>query len=113
MGRVLTPTNELGSVKSIQAFSTSRGSNGFTDITITAVSDTTKAYIVSNTTTATNAGYHDPVTRSGSYISPPSARLTSTTNVRVNCPNLDIFADANFGAGTRSAAFKGYVVEVY
>lgn len=112
MGRVITPQVETGTVKSIQAISATRGSNGSTDITITAVSNTNKAYVVTNSTTATKAGYHDPVTRSGSYISPPSARLTSTTNVRVTMPNLDLFADAEFGAGSRSAAFKGYVIEV-
>tara|TARA_R100000315_G_C5119451_1_gene68249 strand:+ start:103 stop:444 length:342 start_codon:yes stop_codon:yes gene_type:complete len=102
-----------GTVKSIQAISASRGSNGGTDVTITAVSATNKAYIVSNTTTASLAGYHDPVTRSGSYISPPSARLTSTTNVRVSCPQLDLFSDGEFGGSSRSAAFKAYVVEVH
>lgn len=113
MGRFGVSSVVPGSVKSIQAISASRGSNGSTDVTITAVSNTNKAYIVSNTTTASLAGYHDPVTRSGSYISPVSARLTSTTNVRVTCPNLDIFADANFGSSTRTAAFKAYVVEVH
>ena len=113
MGRFGASSVVPGSVKSIQAISASRDSNGDTDVTITAVSNTNKAYIVSNTTTATKAGYHDPVTRSGSYISPPSARLTSTTNVRVNCPNLDIFSQAEFGAGNRTAAFKAYVVEVH
>ena len=113
MGRSINPPVESGTVKSIQAISATRGSNGSTDITITAVSNTNKAYVVTNSTTATRAGYHDPVTRSGSYISPPSARLTSTTNVRVTMPNLDIFADSEFGAGARSAAFKGYVIEVH
>ena len=113
MGRFGVSSVVPGTVKSIQAISASRGSNGDTDVTITAVSATNKAYIISNTTTATHAGEHDPVVRSGSYISPPSARLTSTTNVRVSCPNLDIFADHSFSAGSRSAAFKAYVVEVH
>ena len=113
MGRFGASSVVPGSVKSIQAISATRGSNGGTDVTITAVSATNKAYIVSNTTTATQAGEHDPVVRSGSYISPPSARLTSTTNVRVSVPDLDLFADHTFSAGTRSAAFKAYVIEVH
>jgi len=113
MARTLTPTNEIGTVKSIQAITATRGSNGDTDVTITAVSNINKAYVVSNSTTATKAGYHDPIYRSGAYNSMPGARLTSTTNVRVSMPDLDIFAQAEFGTGVRSAAFKGFVVEVH
>ena len=113
MGRFGVSSDIEGTVKSIQSISGTRGSNGNTDVTITAVSNTNKAYVVLNGTTATRAGYHDPVIRSGAYNSLCGARLTSTTNVRVSMPNLDIFADDTFGQGNRTSSFQGFVVEVF
>ena len=113
MGRFGVSSVVPGSVKSIQAISASRGSNGSTDVTITAVSNTNKAYIVMASQSSSqygNAGT-DVQTRSGGADSMFGVRLTSTTNVAVSCPNLDMWS--GYTMGNRTGTFKGSVVEVH
>ena len=113
MGRFGIGETLTGAVKSVQHISGTRGSNGTTNVSITAVSNTNKAYIVMASQSSSqygNAGT-DVQTRSGGADSMFGVRLTSTTNVAVSCPNLDMWS--GYTMGNRTGTFKGSVVEVH
>ena len=81
-----------------------------TNISITAVSDVNKAYVVENSGMAGHYG-GDQV-QTGCFIwklSKPAVYLTSTTNVNVHSDDLDVFGGYSYG--TRSSTFYGSVIE--
>ena len=82
-----------------------RFKNGTTNVSITAVSNTNKAYIVMASQSSSqpygNAGT-DVQTRSGGADSMFGVRLTSTTNVAVSCPNLDMWSGYTNGKQNRN-----------
>lgn len=114
MGRKITPVPTVsGTVKSIQHISTTINESGTdADVSITAVSNTNKAYIVSSSQNANHYGgfeYSDRTVSSGNTTQ-PNAYFTSTTNVRVHSDELDVFGGYSYG--TSNGAFYGSVVEV-
>tara|TARA_B100001559_G_C16460836_1_gene604010 strand:+ start:584 stop:931 length:348 start_codon:yes stop_codon:yes gene_type:complete len=114
MGRRITPVPTVsGTVKSIQHLNCTINESGTdTDISITAVSNTNKAYVVENSQMANHYGgfeYGDR-DRSSGNASKPHAYLTSTTNVKVQSDELDVFGGYSYG--TASATFYGSVIEV-
>mgnify|MGYP003120058711 CR=1 FL=1 len=112
MGRYGIEDPITGTVKSIQHIGVSQSFDGNQNVSITAVSATTKAYIVSNSSSATRGGAagSDTLNRSYGAASPASGQLTSTTNVNVKVPAHDI--GQTIGEAV-SAVYKGSVVEVY
>lgn len=114
MGRKITPVPTVsGTVKSIQHISTSISEGGTnTDISITAVSATEKAYIVNSSQSANHYGgfeYSDRTVTSGNS-STPDVYFTSTSNVRVHTDDLDVFGGYSYG--TVAGYFYGSVIEV-
>ncbi len=112
MGRFGVGASLEGVVKSIQHISGTRGSNGTTNVSITAVSNTNKAYVIMASQSSSQYGNqgNDVPERSGGSDSLFGVQLTSTTNVAVSCPNLDMFS--GYTMGNRTGTFKGSVVEI-
>lgn len=112
MGRFAPTQTTTGTVKSIQHIGATLSSNATQSITITAVSNINKAYVISNgesTRSGGGAGY-DVKARSGSFSSQGGARLTSTTNVDVTCANADMWAGYTYYTST--GYYRGAVIEV-
>ena len=113
MGRFKTAQAVSGTVKSIQHITTAVNEGGTnTDISITAVSDVNKAYVVENSGMAGHYGGFEYSNRdvSSGNSSKPAVYLTSTTNVNVHSDDLDVFGGYSYG--TRSSTFYGSVIEV-
>ncbi len=113
MGRFAPAETVSGTVKSIQHISTTVSESGTnSDIAITAVSATNKAYIVQSSESANHYGgfeYSNRDVSSGNSTT-PEAYLSSTTNVKVLSDELDVFGGYSYG--TRNGTFYGSVVEV-
>ena len=93
MGRFKTAQAVSGTVKSIQHITTAVNEGGTnTDISITAVSDVNKAYVVENSGMAGHYGGFEYSNRdvSSGNSSKPAVYLTSTTNVNVHSDDLDV-----------------------
>ena len=111
MGRFGASGNLEGSIKSIQHFSQSVAKNTTQNVTITAVSNTNKAYVVTSQQSTGCGGYEYAETRSGMAMSNAGTRLTSTTNVALTVPNVDVFDGGEYM--NRTGTVKGSVIEVY
>lgn len=114
MGRRITPVPSVsGTVKSIQHISTTIYESGTdANVSITAVSNTNKAYIVNSSQSANHYGgfeYSDRTISSGNS-SAPDVFFTSTSNVRVHTDELDEFGGYSYG--TANGYFYGSVIEV-
>jgi len=112
MGRFAPTQTTTGTVKSIQHIGATLSLNATQSITITAVSNINKAYIISNGESSRMGGSagNDVKARSGSARSEGGARLTSTTNVDVTCGNLDMFSGHHYYTAT--GYYRGAVIEV-
>tara|TARA_R100000329_G_C7546632_1_gene193102 strand:- start:192 stop:539 length:348 start_codon:yes stop_codon:yes gene_type:complete len=114
MGRKITPVPTVsGTVKSIQHISTTIYESGTdADVSITAVSNTNKAYIVNSSQSANHYGGFEYSNRdvSSGNSSAPDVFFTSTSNVRVHTDELDVFGGYSYG--TVQGAFYGSVIEV-
>lgn len=108
MARTITGAAQLGNIKSIQHITGNISVNGtVVNVTISAV-DTSNSIIVSNSEFAGEYGDDDSDGRTWGTSSSANAVLTSTTNVQLDPPNLDQFANTY---GDRNATFYGSVIE--
>ena len=110
MPRFLTGVTQKGLIKSIQHItSSSLSNNNFTGVTISAV-------VINNSVIIPNgqfnsfagAAANDQENHSGGSSSPLTAEFTSTTNVKIEATNRDMFS-ANYDS--KSATFYGTVIE--
>jgi len=113
MGRQLLPKPAIsGTVKSVQHISQalSVGSTTNTDVSITAVSNINKAYIIHNGDTGSSFGAEGSDVRDRSSVGDTtlSVQLTGTTTVNVAVVDFD--RPDYFSR--RSSTFVGSVVEV-
>lgn len=113
MARDIHPAPTVsGTVVGIQNIGATLTSNATQNVSISAVSATNKAYIISageSTRSGGGAGY-DVKARSGSFSSEGGARLTSTTNVAITMPNADMWSGYTFYTST--GYYRGAVIEV-
>ena len=113
MARDIHPAPTVsGTVVGIQNIGATLTSNATQSVSITAVSATNKAYIISageSTRSGGGAGT-DVKARSGSFSSEGGARLTSTTNVDITMPNADMWSGYTYYTST--GYYRGAVVEV-
>lgn len=108
MGRTITGAAQLGNIKSIQHITGNQSVNGtVVDVTISSV-NTSNSIIVSNSDYAGEYGDDDSDGRTWGTSSSANAVLTSSTNVRLDPPDLDQFANT-YGAG--DGTFYGSVIE--
>lgn len=111
MGRFAPTTTTTGTVKSIQHVSATMTNDGTVNITISAVSNTNKAYIISAGESSRRGGAaaNDQAARTGHGSSTGGARLTNTTNVAVSQPNIDMFPLEYYNT---DGTYRGSVIEV-
>jgi len=108
MGRTITGAAQLGNIKSIQHITGNQSVNGtVVDVTISSV-NTSNSIIVSNSEFAGEYGDDDSDGRTWGNSSAANAVLTSSTNVRLDPPDLDQYANTY---GNRDATFYGSVIE--
>ena len=112
MGRFAPAETVTGTVKSIQHITASLGSNATQNVSITAVSDVNKAYLISageSTRSGGGAGT-DVKARSGHHTTTAQGRLTTTTNVALTIDNMDLWSGYTYYTST--GTYRGSVIEV-
>lgn len=111
MGRFAPITTTTGTIKSIQHITATMSNNATVNITISAVSNTNKAYIISAGESSRQGGAaaNDQAARTGHGTSTGGAYLTNTTNVAVSQPNIDMFPLQYYNT---NGTYRGSVIEV-
>ena len=108
MGRTLSGAVKKGNIKSIQHITGNQSVNGtVVNVTISAV-NTSNSIIVTNPEFAGEYGDDDSDGRTWGNSSAANAVLTSSTNVQLDPPDLDQYANT-YGNG--DATFYGSVIE--
>ena len=110
MGRFAPAETVTGTVKSIQHITASLGSNATQNVSITAVSDVNKAYLISAGESTRSGVELELMSKLDLDITQQHKEDASTTNVALTIDNMDLWSGYTYYTST--GTYRGSVIEV-